>query len=229
MMWKPLVSVVVPAYSHERFVDEAVRSLIAQTYDPLEIIVVDDGSREKTFSRVEAFLPDLRQRFVRAHVARKDHVGGAANAARCLDLAQSDFIYLLDSDDVAYPQAIDRLVPLLESPDVALAVGDNKYIDERGCPYALMRHGVKYETLFAFHTADRPEFHATCDFGSYESIIGGNYVPNGWLLRRSAVRTVGGYNSEFVLDDWALLLRLAKRFRITYEGTVLADYLAHPR
>jgi glycosyltransferase involved in cell wall biosynthesis/predicted O-methyltransferase YrrM len=227
MIQRPLVSVIVPAYEHERFVEEALRSVIGQTYEPLEIIVLDDGSSDGTFSRIEALVPDLRRRFVRAHVARKDHEGSACNISRCLELANSDLVYMLDSDDVAHPEAIERLVPLLEMPDVALAAGDNRYLDGDGRPYAPARCGLRHETLVAFHTADRPEFVAARDFGSYKSLIRGNYVPNGWLLRRSAVRAVGGYPSGFVLDDWPLLLKLAKQFRIVYAGAILADYRVH--
>jgi len=227
MTQRPLVTVIVPAYDHEEFVEEAVRSLIRQTYDPLEIILLDDGSTDGTFSRIDALVPELQRRFMRAHIARLDHAGSAGNIARCLELAKSDLVYMLDSDDVARPEAIERLVPLLDAADVALAVGDNHYIDHLGRPYAPTRCGRRHESLVSFHTADRPDFVASRDFGTYESLIRGNYVPNGWLLRRSAVRAVGGYPPGLILDDWPLLLKLTKQFRIVYADAILADYRVH--
>jgi glycosyltransferase involved in cell wall biosynthesis len=224
-----VVSVIVPAYEHEAFVQTALRSLIAQTYAPLELIVIDDGSRDGTFGRVEELLPELQARFVRVHLQRGLHLGGAANISRCLASATCDLVYLLDSDDTSDPDAIERLLPLLEQDRVALAVGDNRYIDEQGRPYSPLRGGVPHETLINFHTADRPGFRLERDFGTYESLIRGNYVPNGWLLRKSAVAAVGGYPTDFVLDDWPLLLKLAREFRIAYAGAALGCYRVHRR
>jgi glycosyltransferase involved in cell wall biosynthesis len=222
-----LVSVVVPAYSHHRFVEASLRSLIRQTYDPLEIVVIDDGSSDGTFEVIETLVPELRRRFIRIHVSRKAHEGAPQTITQCLELVSSDFVFMLDSDDAAYPHAIELLKPLLDAPDVALAVGDNRYVDDEDRPYAPLRAGTARDTLLAFHTADRAEFSIARDFGTYASLIRGNYVPNGWLFRRSAVRAVGGYTCGLLLDDWPLLLRLAKQFRIVFADAVLADYRIH--
>ena len=171
---RPLVSAVVPAHNHERFVVEALRSLASQSYDPLELIVVDDASEDGTLRAIERILPDLRQRFARVEIVGAAAAGGSANVARGLALAASDYVYLLDSDDVAYPEAIERLLPLLGSDDVALAVGDNAYIDEMGRPCAQRRRGRDWATLLELHTADRTGFNVEREFGSYESLIRGN-------------------------------------------------------
>ena len=222
-----LVSVIVASHNHERFVEDALQSLVAQTYQPLELIVLDDGSTDATFEHVEALLPELRRRFVRVHAAARPHEGSASTIARCLELARSDLVYMLDSDDVALPDAIGELLPHMDDAAVAVAVGDNYYMDADGLPSPLERDGEPVGTLLAFHTKGRADFSLERDFGSYKSLIGGNYVPNGWLLRRRAVGDVGGYTPDFVLDDWSILLRLTKRYRIAYAGKVLAKYRVH--
>ncbi len=222
-----LVSAVVPTYNHERYVGEALRSLANQTWPHMELVVVDDGSADATFERIQNLLPELQERFVRVVVEQQAHRGAAAAISRALSLAASDFIYLLDSDDVALPHAVERLHPFLADRDVALAVGDNEYIAADGRPHAYYRAGETITTLVAWHTTGRPDFDIGRDFGTYRSLIGGNYIPNGWLFRRSAVAAVGGYRQDLALDDWPLLLRLAKRFRIVFAGEVLARYRVH--
>ena len=223
-----LVSAIVAAYNHERFVAETLRSLMAQTHQALELIVLDDGSIDATYARIEELLPELRRRFVRVETATKANEGSARTISRCLELARGELVFLLDSDDVAVPDAIQRLLPCLDAPGVALAVGDNEYIDDHGRPQPLEKDGELFASLLAFHTAGRTDFSVERDFGTYASLIGGNYVPNGWLLRKRCVAEVGGYAVDFVLDDWSLLVRLAKRYRIAYAGEVLARYRVHP-
>src|SRR5690242_8772761 len=125
MTGEPLVSVIVPAWNHERFIDAALRSLIGQTYPHLELIVLDDGSTDCTYTRIEALKPELERRFIRVETGTQANEGSAVTISRCLERAQSDLVYMLDSDDCAYPNAIESLLPMMAAPDVALAVGDN--------------------------------------------------------------------------------------------------------
>jgi hypothetical protein len=112
---------------------------------------------------------------------------------------------------------------------VALTVGDNEYIDASGRPTTLEREGQQYFSLLKYYTVQRNDFVVERDFGSYASLIQGNYVPNGWLLRRSSVADVGGYAINLTLDDWSLLLRLAKKYRLRFTGSVLAKYRVHEK
>ena len=226
---RPLISVIVPAYNHERFVGEALVSLMAQTYQRLELVVLDDGSTDATYARIEDLRAELERRFVRVELGTKGHEGTGRTISRCLQLARSDLVYMLDSDDIAHPDAIECLLPCMESPEVALAVGDNEYIDEDGRPVTLERDGERHATLLAYHLSSRANFVIERDFGSYVSLIEGNYVPNGWLLRRSCVSGVGGYAGELSLDDWSLLLRLVKKYRIRFTGSVLGKYRVHDK
>lgn len=222
-----LISAIMPAYNHERFVAEALRSLIAQTYQHVELIVLDDGSTDATYREIKELEPELKRRFVRVEIGTKGNEGSVRTISRCLALARSDLVYMLDSDDLADPYAIERLLPFMAAPDVALAVGDNEYIDDAGQPLALSAAGEYHPTLLARCTKPRAGFSVDRDFGTYASLIEGNYVPNGWLFRRRCVDDVGGYPSGITLDDWSLLLQLAKKYRLRFEGSILAKYRVH--
>jgi len=222
----PLVSAIVPAYNHERFVDEALASLVRQSYEQLELIVVDDGSSDQTFTRVQALLSELERRFPRVEIVRQPHLGIGPTIESCLRRVGSDFVYMLDSDDIAAPHAVETLLPLLEPADVALALGDNDFIDEAGDATFPIRGEQSFDSFLSYHTAARP-FDVLRDFGTYRSLIAGNYVPNGWLFRLGAVQAVGGYAPGFLLDDWELLLRLVKRYRVALTTQLLLHYRLH--
>ncbi|MBI4178981.1 glycosyltransferase family 2 protein [bacterium] len=222
-----LISVIVPAYNHEKYVEDALRSLMAQSYRHLELIVIDDGSTDSTFDRIRHLKPELEQRFTRVETSTKDHEGSAKTITRCLELARGELAYMLDSDDVAHSDAIGRLKRLMESPQTALAVGDNEFIDAESRSLVLTVGTERRTTMLEYHTAGRPGFSRERDFGSYASLILGNYVPNGWLMRPACIAAVGGYTFGLMLDDWTLLLKLAKKYRIAFAGSVLAKYRLH--
>ena len=60
-----LISVIIPAYNHERYVEECIRSIMAQTYRNIELIVIDDGSTDGTFAKLQELKPECEKRFVR--------------------------------------------------------------------------------------------------------------------------------------------------------------------
>jgi glycosyltransferase involved in cell wall biosynthesis len=93
MLEGKLVSVVVPAYNCERYLPEALESILVQTYRPIEIIVVDDGSTDGSRDSAERFVPPVRY-------WRQPHRGAAAARNRGVDLATGDFLAFLDADDL---------------------------------------------------------------------------------------------------------------------------------
>ena len=99
----PLVSVLVPAYNAERFIVDAVRSALEQTHTNLEVIVVDDGSRDQTGEVLKKFGNDPRV------LCRRQENGGASAARNhCYRLAQGQFLQWLDADDLLAPDKVAR-------------------------------------------------------------------------------------------------------------------------
>jgi glycosyltransferase involved in cell wall biosynthesis len=99
---KPLVSILIPAYNSEEWIGNAIRSAIAQTWQRKEIIVVDDGSSDRT--------PEVARRFAAKEVAvvSTENQGSAAARNHALQLSQGDYIQWLDADDLLAPDKIER-------------------------------------------------------------------------------------------------------------------------
>ena len=104
---KPLVSILIPAYNAEKFIADAIRSAIGQTWQRKEIIVVDDGSRDRT--------AEMARRFASKEVLfiSKENQGAAATRNHAFQLSQGEYIQWLDADDLLAPDKIERQVAAL--------------------------------------------------------------------------------------------------------------------
>lgn len=232
----PLVSVIIPAYNHEKYVQETIASIIAQTYQPIELIMIDDGSKDSTFAKMQEMKVACEKRFVRVEMRTQANAGTCETLNRLFSLAKGDYIYLIASDDTAKPQAIEKEVAFLsEYPDYVLAVGDNEIIDgdSRRIGWDKKRNAVSpqnayYKTFGAFLQQSRPDVgFCTETFGCYDTLARGNYIPNGYLISARAWRKAPAFTKEAPLEDWFLMLQLSKLGKFKYINEILFSYRWH--
>jgi glycosyltransferase involved in cell wall biosynthesis len=132
LMEAKLVSVIMPAYNGENYIVKAVESVIAQTYENWELIVVDDGSTDQTAFLVKAF-NDPRIKYV-----YQENRGQAAALNHGLSIAKGDYITTLDTDDWFTIDSLSARVQFLDQqPEFGVVYGDGIYCDVDGKP--LMR------------------------------------------------------------------------------------------
>jgi len=233
---KPLISVVIPAYNHEKYVEETIRSVIAQDYSPIELIVIDDGSKDSTWSALNSLKDECEKRFLRTVFQTQENAGTCITLNRLFSMAQGEFVYLIASDDAMKPQALSRLYDFLAGhPDYVLAVGDNEIIDSesRRAFWDKDRNLVYEESKAAFLTfADFLQKDTGIDFdsekfGSYTSLYRTNHIPNGYLIRRSILSSIPPFTKEAPLEDWYLMLQLAKHGKMKFLPEVLFSYRWH--
>lgn len=201
------VSVVIPAYNHERFVVAAVTSALEQTRPPLEVIVVNDGSTDGTVDRLATFgaaVTVISQ--PNAGVSRARNVGIAATSA--------DLVAFLDADDEWLPTKLERqLSAYAADPDLGLVHCAVEDIDAEG--RVLDRHldgmsGWVADELLLFR---RPV------------VLGGG---SGVVLPRGVLDEVGGFDERLSTSaDWDLFYRVARRHRIGFVPEVLLRYRLH--
>jgi len=123
---KPKLSVVVPSYNHQDYISETLKSLEKQTFQDFEIIVVDDGSTDRTVEIVKSF-PS------RAQIFTQENQGVVAARNRGVSLTRGEYICFVDSDDVVLPDRFERQVAVLDSdPEVGLVFADALIIDSKG-------------------------------------------------------------------------------------------------
>jgi len=126
---RPLVSVVMPVYNAERFLRQAIDSVLNQTYQNIELIAVDDCSKDNSLQ----ILTEYQENDSRVRVIKQKQNQGVAHARnRGVQLAKGEFIALLDSDDVWEVEKLDKQVLLLSQADADIAYCSLDFIDENG-------------------------------------------------------------------------------------------------
>ena len=122
----PTVSVCIPTYNRKDYLKEALESIFAQTYQDYEVVVVDDGSTDGTDQMIKEAGYNVRYYWA-------EHIGQAAARNKLIELAQGEYITFLDSDDLLFPNAVQKLMDVIDSysPEV-VAYGSHIGIDENG-------------------------------------------------------------------------------------------------
>lgn len=230
-----LVSVCIPAYNHEKYIEKAIYSIIKQTYLRIELIVIDDGSTDKTFEIINNLQTECKKRFECLIIGTQHNKGRCDTLNSLVQCAKGEYIYLIASDDESMPTAIEELVNLMQSEQYVLAACDNYIIDNESNLASLDSFGNikpfnqgKYKTFWQ-HLYDispitkKPNF----IFGSYESFVIGNYIPNGYLIRRSSLLATGLFTNDAPLEDLWMHLQLSKQGKYVFLNKPLFYYRKH--
>ena len=231
----PLVSVLIPAYNHENYIQETIESIINQTYPNIELIILDDGSKDKTWEKITELKPKCENRFVKIHFETKQNEGTCITLNKLLKLSSGEFVYIIASDDLAKPQAIEKEVKFLQdNPDYSLAVGDNEYVDSMGKQifrtqkaFTSNIKNAKYKTVKEFLSSKLKIDFLSDDFGSYKTLYKENYIPNGYLIRKNIFETIGNFTKNAPLEDFWLMLQISKYKKMKYIDEILFSYRIH--
>lgn len=199
------VSVILPAYNAERYIDEAIQSVLAQEGISFELLIGDDASTDTTWTHVQSYCRDPRVRVWRFRV----HRGAGAVRNHLLQHARGRYLSICDADDVMLPGHLLVCVKALQaSPGVGVVQGDRWVINDWG---------------------DRVELRVGQGPQKKWDLVQGHVGHPGAMIRRSVMQAVGGYREKFwMMEDYDLFLRLAEvtRFRPTRKALYL--YRIHP-
>jgi glycosyltransferase involved in cell wall biosynthesis len=184
----PSVTVLMSVYNDELHVGAAVQSILTQTFQDFEFLIIDDGSTDNSLSVIEGFV-DPRIRLI-----SRENRGLTASLNEGLQLARGRYVARQDSDDISLPQRLEREVALLDSrPGVGLVGTNYTIIDERASPIV---------TTSVFTHPD--------DLAVAE-IVSNQYGHGSVMLRMSALQEVGGYDSTVGhVEDYDLFVRIGR-------------------
>jgi hypothetical protein len=177
------VSIVTPCYNGARFLAETLRSALAQTHAPLEVLVVDDGSTDESAAIAESFGAPVR-------VLRQANQGESVARNHALSQALGSHVLFLDADDLLEPTALKSLVQAVDGrPDAVAIMGCAWFSEDPAVPYS-----VKLPETDTF----------------YPAIIESNLAPpHCWLAPVEVVRRAGGFYADLRwFEDWDLWWRV---------------------
>jgi succinoglycan biosynthesis protein ExoO len=137
-----LVSVVMPAYNAEKYISEAIQSVLNQTYRNFELIIVDDGSTDKTWQIIQSYNDS---RIIAIRHQQNKGVAEARNTA--LDIAKGKWVALIDADDAWLPERLEKLVGILEESGDGFFISDD-HILCFDTPYGLRHWGSEFDIYY---------------------------------------------------------------------------------
>lgn len=213
----PLVSVIIPAYNAETFIERTLNSVLTQTYTNIEVLVVDDGSQDRTGQIMESFAKkDSR---VRLYTQKNAGVAAARNLA--IEQSTGDYIAPIDADDIWYPQKLQKQVQCMLSaaPSVGLVYAWQVRINEED----IILGPVDIQSYEDFSSVEGNVLPVLV----YCNFLGSASTP---LIRRSCLKQVGVYNTLLKArdaqgcEDWDIYLRIAEQFEFRVVREFLIGY-----
>ncbi|HYI77517.1 MAG TPA: glycosyltransferase [Chryseolinea sp.] len=215
----PKVSIICTCFNHEHYVVESLQSVLGQSYKNYELIVIDDGSSDRSAAVIENFQRQHPQ-FTFIKLERNEGICKAFNTG--FNVSNGDFIIDLAADDVLLPDRVERGVELFKTLDNSYGVifADAEWIDAHG--NRLFLHSQKYP-------------HDTIPQGDiYKDLIERYFICSPTIMfRKSVIDTLGGYDETLTYEDFDFWIRSSRIFKYRYQPNVLVkkrklkDSLSH--
>jgi len=210
----PLVSVIIPAYNAEDFIGRTLKSVLSQTYKNIEVLVVDDGSLDRTTEIIEPFA----EKDHRVILLKQLNAGVAAARNLAIEKSKGEYIAPIDADDIWYPQKLEKQVQCMLEADqsVGLVYAWSAYIDTE-------------DNIIGEYTSFHYLNMRSIEGYVHPAMIQMNLIGNGSvpLIRRSCFDKIGFYNCKLKeqnaqgCEDWDIYLRIAE----VYEFRVVPEFL----
>lgn len=210
-MSAPLVSIVIPSYNHEKYIEECIVSIIAQAYENIELIVIDDGSQDCSVEKIKELELKCKNRFARFEFRSRENKGLCATLNEGIEWCEGEYYCAIASDDLMLPEKTSKQVEHLQKNSECIAVfGGLNVIDSNG-------------NIFRTKPSKA---------GSYKFsdilLVKHSFATPTQMIRLDALKTVGLYPEGLYIEDWYMWLKLTQcGARMDDLGEVLAAYRRH--
>ncbi len=200
------VSVVITCYNYGKYIARCVESVLGQTFQDFEIIIVDDGSTDNTGEIIAPYLTDSR-----IHYIKQENAGQAVAKNAGIINSKSEFIAFLDADDLWDHTKLEKQIPLFSDPYVGVVYSSSRYIDGDGKDFIF-----RIESDYMMPKSGYVSKHLLFD----------NFVPfSSSVVRRECFERVGLFNESLSMGiDWDLWLRISVYYQFQYVDEPLLLY-----
>ena len=206
----PKVSVILPIYNGEKYLGEAIDSILNQTFNDFELVIINDGSTDNSGAILEGY----RSRDARIRVYYQDNQGLAATLNRAISLARGGYLARQDQDDLSLPERFEKQLAFLQTHPRHGMVGT----------WAAVWRGSK--------PTDRPLAHPAEDLILKFNLLFDNpFVHSSMMIRKETLEEIGGYSTDPTRqppEDYELWSRIARQFRVANIPEVLHIYREVP-
>lgn len=208
----PLVSVIIASYNHAPYIESSIRSVIAQTYSNVELLVVDDGSSDNSVEIISRLQSEYGFTF---HAQENMGLSRTLNAA--IARSRGELIVPFGSDDIMYPQRLAAQVDYMrDKPEVGICAANIEFIDGNG---SRLPDKEQKQRNLPFRRLDFDDLFLDRKPGPQAATL---------MFRKEALEAVGGFNPDIRLEDVYICLSILKAgYFIDILPDVLADYRKH--
>ncbi len=215
-----LVSVIMPSYNHSKYVLEAAHSVLGQTYKRIEFIVIDDGSTDDSLSLLKA-IDDPRMTLL-----EQSNAGAHASINRGLELAQGDYISIINSDDIYFIDRVEKCLRFIDAHSLDMVCSWISVIDGMGKDKGIKRGWENMRPAWSMKE-DKHGFWESDDF--VLNLLATNFVSTttNMFFRRTVFDSVGGMRNLRFAHDWDFMLRVAECFKCGLIPEPLMKYRVH--
>jgi glycosyltransferase involved in cell wall biosynthesis len=209
----PLVSVFMKSYNHERFISEAIESVLSQDFEDLELIVVDDASTDGSRSLVERH---ARQDHRIRTIFHQRNLGITRVVNDGIDAATGKYIAQIDSDDLWVNSKLRKQLAVLECNENLVVWSEGEVVDQHGYPLGMTFSELVRSTTKAKNGA------------LFQTLLAGNYIFGSSLMYKKANLDGLRYDERLLYNnDYKFLLELARICEFYYIAEPLAKYRIH--
>jgi len=206
---KPLVSICIPNYNTEKYLDVCIQSALNQTYNNIEVIFADDCSTDRSYSVAEKYSNQVKI------YKNEKNIGQPENTNKCIKLSSGEFFVILHSDDQLLPEFIEKLLPIMiNNPEVGIAVGERRETDETGVPISITPF---YDNNYIIPGEKQAKVFLMMSF-----------LPCQVLVRRTVFEKANGINPRHVVNlDGLLWFTLSLHADVAYIRDEVSIYRKH--
>jgi glycosyltransferase involved in cell wall biosynthesis len=200
----PFISVILPVYNAEKYILASIQSILSQTYSNFELIVLNDGSTDKSGEIIKE-IDDSRIVYV-----EHPNCGLASTLNKGLGLAKGQFIARQDADDISYPQRFEKQIAFLRThPQCGLLGTWAQIIDEKG----------NVTSRYHRHETENNSIKFTLCFDN-------SFVHSSVMFRKEVLSTVGNYDSSVhhLVQDYEYWFRISRKYQLANLSETLLDY-----
>ncbi len=204
-----LVSVIMAAKNVEKYISEAIDSVINQTYKNWELIIVDDGSNDTTLSIINSYIKnDSRIKIIR----NEKSLGQAIARNTAVKNSSGDFLAILDADDIAMPDRImEQVLFLGNNPNVSAVGGHAEIIDENGKSLGIKRKALNIDAI------------------RFSLLLQNQFIHSTMMIRRDVFNKFGGYDNDFLYaEDYDLWSKIIEKNIVLNIDKVVSKFRIQP-
>lgn len=214
---RPLVTVILAYYNGQKYVEEAIKSVYAQTYENIELIVVDDCSSD---IGAREYIKKLAERYKFKLLINEENVGAIRAVANAFVLAAGDYISLMAQDDLYLPERIEHLIKLIQNEDLDVVYCNGAYFHDN--------NQDKYKIFddAAVVSAQKCGQNAVVEMLLSKDTIGCLLMQGALFSRKFFAETLP-FRRVFMIDDWPLTIIAWRDYKVRYDSQLVYLYRLH--